>query len=644
MKKHFVGLLFLFTLHSFAQPNLETPHLEDISSDDLMVQINQAKSLLEDNYTDSALVILYNLEILVEGKQDLSLLNEIKLLIGKSLTKLSRFEESLNYYKQSVQISSELSDTLKIANSYKRLGISYKHLGIYPKAIEAYNQSNIYYILIKDTVGQGSTKINLGNIYKNIGQNERAKQKYHEAIVIFKPLNNLNSLGDCYNNIGNVFKNENNYDSARYYMHRTLEIRRQTNNQEKLSFVYNNIANLQIKMKNYDLAKIYADSAFAIKSERKDYYGIATELELFARIHYFKKEWNLAALKAEKALELAKPYHMLEFDKEVLRILGSANYKNGDYKKSAMYFTQYMEADETLIDLNNSDQLEFQLMNFELVSDSIQKEQLILKKELQEAENKNEELVNSVASRTYFLIIACLILLIFIIAYIYLLNRRRLNQSRTEKADLEKASVPKEEKEILLKEVHHRVKNNFQIIKSLIRIQSDFMNQSNYSEKLIELENRIQSMSLIHEKLYKTANLSTLNVQDYVEELSHNLISSFDYHENVNFNFNIDNAEYGIDSLIPLGLILNEAISNSIKHAFEDNSDSKIVIQLVNTEDNTILEVKDNGIGSTLSIEELKEESLGMELLFDLTEQLDGELTLDTNNGFKYHFKFPRLK
>lgn len=368
------------------------------------------------------------------------------------------------------------------------------------------------------------------------------------------------------------------------------------------------------------------------------------EIELLARIHYLKGEWNEAVVKGEKALKMAEPFQRLEFNVEILKILGAASYEKGDFKKSSKYYSQYMDANETLNELNNSELIEYELVTFEMVSDSLQKDQLLLQKELQEAENKNIELENSVKRRNYILIIAGLLILVIIVAYIYFLNRKRLSQSQTEKENLKKSSVPKEEKEILLKEVHHRVKNNFQIINSLIRIQSEYMNPNNYTEKLKELENRIRSMSLIHEKLYKSEHISKLSVKDYITELSSNLLESYEIQEKIDFNISIDEAEYGIDSLIPLGLILNETISNSIKHAFQGKDGGLITVSLKNTIDSTTLIVKDDGIGADLPIEELKNESLGMELLFDLTYQLDGKLTLDTNDGFNYLFKFPRLK
>jgi len=644
MRRLLLFLIFFPAFSSLAQEDAEM----SFNSDQPELSIGRYLQLAEDlsnvNNPDSALNLLYSAEILAEGLQDLYLLNKVKFRIGKALSAKKDYASAIDYYQQSIQISAVIADTARIADTYRLLGIAYKNIAVYPKAIEAYNNSNLYYSFLKDTAGQGSTMINIGNVFKNLGQNERAKEKYRAAIKIFEPAENLNSLGDCYNNLGNVFKNEYNYDSAAFYMFKTLELRKETQNLEKLSYVYHNLANLNVQLENFDIARQYTDSARTIKEQRNDIYGVSMEIELLARIHYFKEEWSLAVQRGEEALNMAQPYQNLELNKEILRILGSAAYKMEDFKKSARYYSQFMDADETLKDLNQSDQIEFELVTFEMVSDSLQKDQLTLQKELQDAENKNIELENSVSRRNYLLTIAGLLILVIIVAYIYFLNRKRLSESQSEKEIIKKSSVPKEEKEILLKEVHHRVKNNFQIINSLIRIQSEFIDQNNYRDKLKELENRIRSMSLIHEKLYKTEQFSKLSVKDYVTELSANLLQSYEIQVKIKFDIRIDEAEYGIDSLIPLGLILNETISNSIKHGFQGKSEGLISVDLQNTKENTILSVHDDGIGADLSIEELKDESLGMELLYDLTEQLDGHLSLDTTEGFKYLFKFPRLK
>lgn len=209
--------------------------------------------------------------------------------------------------------------------------------------------------------------------------------------------------------------------------------------------------------------------------------------------------------------------------------------------------------------------------------------------------------------------------------------------------ELKKTLLSKEEKEVLLKEVHHRVKNNLQIINSLIRLQSNFMNKENFSEKLIQTQNRIRSMALIHEKLYRTGNLAKLSVRNYIEELSINILESYQNQNNIQLKFDLETKEYNIDTLIPIGLIINETMSNSLKHAFYERPTGSISIFLHTNGDTAILNIKDDGTGADLSLDELKEDSLGLELIMSLTDQLDGKLDLDTTEGFDYKFTFPNL-
>jgi two-component sensor histidine kinase len=171
------------------------------------------------------------------------------------------------------------------------------------------------------------------------------------------------------------------------------------------------------------------------------------------------------------------------------------------------------------------------------------------------------------------------------------------------------------------------------------------MNADNFKMKLKDLETRICSMALIHEKLYKNDRISKLNVSEYLTELADYILESYAATSTkLHFNIKVENVEYGIDALIPLGLILNETISNSIKHAFKDDVEGEITIHLSNTEESTFLLIADNGVGSDISTDQLKEKSLGLELIFDLTDQLDGALELQKENGFTYKFNFPRLK
>lgn len=208
--------------------------------------------------------------------------------------------------------------------------------------------------------------------------------------------------------------------------------------------------------------------------------------------------------------------------------------------------------------------------------------------------------------------------------------------------ELEKSTVSLKEKEQLLKEIHHRVKNNLQIVSSLLNLQSENVLDEKYLLLIKESRNRINSMALVHEMLYKSKDLSKIELKDYINHLSYMLYSTFSVPESkIEFKFNIGaSAFFEIDKMIPVGLILNEILSNAIKYAFPDRT-GEIVIDFNVNEKQYILSVKDNGIGLPTSFNFKKDANLGMQLIYMLTEQLDGKAETLNGNGMGYRIAFP---
>jgi two-component sensor histidine kinase len=208
------------------------------------------------------------------------------------------------------------------------------------------------------------------------------------------------------------------------------------------------------------------------------------------------------------------------------------------------------------------------------------------------------------------------------------LNERR----RTE----EQLKVSLKEKEALLKEIHHRVKNNLQVISSVLRLQSDYIKDERVLALFKDSQNRIRSMALIHEKLHQSSNLLKINFEDYLRDLADNLLRS--YAANVQAATLCTEAAgvwLNIDTAIPCGLIINELVSNALKHAFPAlTSDNEISVEIVRSEDNQLtLTVRDNGIGFPPDLDFRNTDSLGLELVCVFTEQLEGTIKLDRTVG-----------
>jgi PAS domain S-box-containing protein len=199
------------------------------------------------------------------------------------------------------------------------------------------------------------------------------------------------------------------------------------------------------------------------------------------------------------------------------------------------------------------------------------------------------------------------------------------------------------EKEILLQEVHHRVKNNLQVISSILNLQSSYVEDETTLEVLRESQQRIKSMSFIHETIYRTADFSKLEFTDYIKTIANNLIQS--YHTRdvaVEFVSDMDLVYLNLDQSIPCGLILNELVSNALKYAFKGRKKGRLEIQLHETNGEITLLVKDDGVGLSENFNYEKTNSLGIQLVYTLIEQLDGTIDVTNKNGAAFLIKFHR--
>ncbi|MBH8564413.1 PAS domain S-box protein [Nostoc sp. CENA67] len=201
------------------------------------------------------------------------------------------------------------------------------------------------------------------------------------------------------------------------------------------------------------------------------------------------------------------------------------------------------------------------------------------------------------------------------------------------------------EKEVLLKEIHHRVKNNLQIVSSLLQLQSQTLKDPEVIRVFRDSQNRIDSISLIHKNLYTSPNIGHLDVADYIENLATSLLISYQIVAGqIGLETNIDIVHLNVDQAIACGLIINELISNALKHAFPQQQTGQIMINLRNLGNSIEMIIQDDGVGFPDNLDLSNTDSLGLSLVYDLvTEQLEGSITLESNQGTVFKIQFPRI-
>jgi len=196
---------------------------------------------------------------------------------------------------------------------------------------------------------------------------------------------------------------------------------------------------------------------------------------------------------------------------------------------------------------------------------------------------------------------------------------------------------------VLLKEIHHRVKNNLQVISSLLSLQSGYLKDDQAKTALQICRDRIKSMGLVHDKLYRSESFNEVNFREYLEDISLQLHRL--YHSGRRIDMEIEAADYmvSIDVAIPCGIMVNELITNVLKYAFPDDRPGKVTIDFRQLPDNHYqLMVKDDGVGLPAELDIENTESLGLKLVKMLTKQLEGELQVQSQKGTLFKITFPK--
>lgn len=217
----------------------------------------------------------------------------------------------------------------------------------------------------------------------------------------------------------------------------------------------------------------------------------------------------------------------------------------------------------------------------------------------------------------------------------------------------EQLTASLKEKEVLLKEIHHRVKNNLQILSSLLKLQSRSTHDKHTQEMFEESQARVKTMALIHEELYSTSNLTKIEFASYVQNLANNLFRTYGgASKAIKLDIHVDDIQLDVDTAIPCGLIINELVSNSLKYAFpaerlaqQEHSENKIDIELRQQEDeHLMLKIRDNGVGLPADLDVGNTTTLGMQLVNTLTEQLSGKMEYHNHHGAEFAITFSSIK
>ena len=420
--------------------------------------------------------------------------------------------------------------------------------------------------------------------------------------------------------IGNNYLALNDYEKALNYFNHSIAIGERYGFYNNLSDVYISLIDLNSYLNNFKNAEEAGINAVKYAELLENNFMIMRSWLSIGKMQNLQGKFSTAIKSLQKSIEVAtSDFGDQYYLSQVYEALGRAYVGSHDYKGAYEAFAQYDTLKKEIFTAEADKRISIIQTEFDVAK----KESTI---QIQETKIEQQR-----SSQKLIIIIATL--LFVLLAVLYITYKKNENKNKL----LQKQN---KEKEFLLKETHHRVKNNLEIVSSILALQSEQMQNVNAIDALQESQNRVLSMSMIHQKLYQGENIGTIEMKDYFINLGSHILDSFGAEDRVVLECAMETLELDLDTAIPLGLIVSELLTNALKYAFPDNRKGKIKINLQEKDIHTLkLKIEDNGIGKK-SGEKIKGTGFGTQLVELLTQQLSGKITQESKKGTSISFEF----
>ena len=526
---------------------------------------------------------------------------ESYMIIGTSYWVRGNYDEALKYYTKSLKVCEENDDKKGAASCYNNIGFIYRNRGAYEQALQYHLRALKTKEELGDKFGIARCYNNIGIIYDERGDYDKAMDYYNEALGIFEELEDKQGIAFSYNNLGVVYEARDDYDRALQYHRESLKIKEELGDKKGTADSYINIGGVHEKRDEYSVALDYYLKALKLLEDIDDKRESADACISIGRVHTQLGHFDAALKYLQEGLRIARDIGALYWEMDSYKELANLYENRADFEQALRYYKLYSDLRESVFDEESDRAIADLMVKYE--TEKKEKESEIYRL-------KNVELES-------------------------LIVERKQAEERLEKLLAEK--------EILLDEINHRVKNNLQVIISLLSLQSAQVDNEDVRRILGESIDRIRTMSLIHDKLYKADDLTRIDLGVYIRDLTEELFSSYsNLLSDVNLAIDVEEVPLPVSKAIPFGLIINELLNNSFKYAFPDGMRGEILVELkLDGTDKMTLTFSDNGIGFPTDFNIEKTETLGLQIVDALIRQLDGSLEIAKTGGAKYTIKSP---
>jgi two-component sensor histidine kinase/Tfp pilus assembly protein PilF len=542
--------------------------------------------------------------------------------IGVSYSAIGLPGKSISYYTEAISLYEEIGDTTNAITNTFNLAIIYKDKGLYEKALDL-----CFNALPKLETGQpdrihASAYNTIGTVYMRIQDYEKAYEFYRKSLSVRLAIGYTQGVGQSYNNLGELFNTTKDYDSALNNLYKAVEIRKLTNDNRGLARTLTLIGNsLTQSGKPREAVKELTKAMLLIKPSNDLIAEILLSHELGAS-YIAAKEFLRAEENLKFAASLIDKTGARDYLKRNLELQAEL-YRGVDNKaKLIRALERLMIVKDSVL---NEEKVE-SMLALEVQYETEKKEQEIAilqeqrKTDQAELERNRLQIVGLVVSIGFLIVIAAL-------GYrLYFVKQREKRGS-----------------ELHNKEMHHRTKNNLQMLSSFFTIQASILEDDKKAQELIvDTQGRVKTMALVHNKLYRDADTSELNLQEYITDLVNSLLYTYGFTENrLRLDLYVTEFNIDIDKAVRIGLIINELITNALKYAYRDQAAPSLKISLLKKETGITIEVTDNGRHPLPSDEFENSRSFGLRMVKLFVRELKGHVELINSAGTSFFITIP---
>ncbi|MFT7155523.1 MAG: two-component sensor histidine kinase [Parvicella sp.] len=596
------------------------------------------------------IIVLFNINLVLSQENNLSKLQKRwletsnaadKFDAGSQIGKCYLFnnpDSSYYFFKEAIRIAESESNINFKAQGYHNLAIYYKTVGDYNLSIENTIIALTYYDETKDMEGVIDGNALLGHNYALREDYPQSLKHYEVSINLADEYGKESKKTGALIGKGNVLYFMNKLDEASAAFEQAIRNSEKYNSGDDVTKagLYNNTGNVYLTKDDYRKAIENYTKAFKIYFELNDKIGMSLLSFNIGDAYLGVNDYDSSLKYCNINLFLAQELNINEEIKYAYKGLTNLYEQKLQYDSAYKYYNLFIQFKDSVRDVQYSGEVDALVNKY--TDERNEKELLAANEKVAQGkiiQEQSERIINLLIVGGIFL------LALFLLVYWMYSRSQRANQLVRDQSKVisdKNESIDKAllQKDILLKEVHHRVKNNLQIIGSLLNLQTKKLKNKAAIQAIEDSKNRVQAIALMHKSLYQDEHFNRVDLKGYIEDLIDNHKALFVSDKNkLHFEIEIEELMVSVDDAVPLGLIISELISNSIKHAFgKEVISPQITLILIITEDQISLTFSDNGIGVDADFDLYSLDSLGFEIITALTDQIQGEIKVKSKKPF----------